>query len=206
MIRNVIFDMGGVLIVWDPARIISRLGLPEEDGRLLRREVFDTVEWVSLDRGTLSELAALERFRSRLPARLHAAAERCVYWWKEDFWPVAGMDALIRELKERGYGIYLLSNATRALHSYFPRLPGADCFHGKFVSADWELLKPQHEIYERFFAVFSLNPAECFFTDDAPANIEGARRAGMEGAVFYGDCARLRRELRAAGIEVEAAI
>ena len=62
MIRNVVFDMGGVLIAWDPARIVARLGLSGEDAQLLLREVFQSVEWVSLDRGSLSEQAALERF------------------------------------------------------------------------------------------------------------------------------------------------
>lgn len=203
MIHNLVFDMGGVLIAWDPARLVARLELPEADGRLLRREVFESVEWVSLDRGTLSEHEALERFRVRLPRRLHGAAERCVYWWKEEFWTVVGMDSLIREIRGLGYNIYLLSNATRRLHEYFPRLPGADCFDGRFVSADWQLLKPQHEIYEQFLAQFALRPEDCFFTDDSPANIEGALRSGMSGTVFYGDCTRLRRELRRAGIPVE---
>ena len=67
MIRNVVFDMGGVLIAWDPDRIVARLGLSEEDSRLLRREVFQSVEWVCLDRGSLSEQEALESMGKRLP-------------------------------------------------------------------------------------------------------------------------------------------
>ena len=61
MIRNVVFDMGGVLIAWDPARIVARLGLSGEDARLLLREVFQSVEWVSLDRGAITEEELLER-------------------------------------------------------------------------------------------------------------------------------------------------
>lgn len=200
MIRNVIFDMGGVLILWDPARIIQRLGLPAEDGELLRREVFANAEWVSLDRGTLSESEALEIFRARLPERLHAAAERCVFWWKEELWPVPGMAELIGELDGLGYGIYLLSNATSALHTYFPRIPGSEHFRGGLVSADWKLLKPQPEIYEKLFSECALRREECFFIDDAAPNVEGARRIGLPGTVFFRDLKRLRRELRAAGI------
>ena len=203
MIRNVVFDMGGVLIAWDPARIAARLDLEEEDARLLEREIFRSVEWVSLDRGTLTETQALERFCARLPERLHPSAERCVYWWKEPLWPVEGMAALIGELKELGFGVYLLSNATSALHTYFPRIPGAALFDGKLVSADWKLLKPQHEIYEQFFSLHGLQPETCFFIDDAPVNIEGASRVGLWGTVFYGDLPRLRRELRAVGIPVK---
>ena len=203
MIRNVVFDMGGVLIAWDPARIVARLGLSGEDAQLLLREVFQSVEWVSLDRGSLSEQAALERFYSRLPRRLHEAAVRCVFWWKDELWPVPGMAELIQELDGLGYGIYLLSNATSALNGYFRRIPGSEHFRGMLVSADWKLLKPQHEIYETFLSEQKLDPAECLFLDDYPPNIEGACRTGMQGLVFYQDMARLRRELRSLGVKVK---
>lgn len=200
--HNLVFDMGGVLIAWDPARIVARLGLPEEDGQLLRREVFSGVEWVSLDRGTLSEYEALASMCRRLPERLHAAAERCVFWWKEPLWPIPGMAELIEELDSLGYGIYLLSNATSALHGYFPRIPGSEHFRGMLVSADWKLLKPQREIYEKFCSLHSLDPADCLFVDDAPANVEASRLFGMDALVFYQDLPRLRRELRSRGVPV----
>lgn len=102
-----------------------------------------------------------------------------------------------------GYGIYLLSNATSTLHQFFDRIPGSECFDGKLVSADVRLLKPQHEIFELLFETFSLRPEECFFIDDNAANIDGAFAVGMPGAVFFRDFARLRRELRAAGVSVK---
>ena len=203
MIRNVVFDMGGVLIAWDPDRIVARLGLSEEDSRLLRREVFQSVEWVCLDRGSLSEQEALESMGRRLPERLCEAALRCIFWWKDELWPMEGMAELIRELDGLGYGVYLLSNATSALHGYFHRIPGSEHFRGHIVSADWKLLKPQHEIYEKLFFEYSLDPAECLFLDDYPPNIEGAKRCGMEGLVFYQDMERLRHELQSLGVNVK---
>ena len=103
-------------------------------------------------------------------------------------------------LKEKGYGIYLLSNAGVSLREYFPGIPGAEYFDGLLVSAEEKLLKPQHEIYHRLYGRFGLDPARCFFIDDSPANIEAALCTGMEGTVFRGDPARLRRELEQAGI------
>ena len=73
-------------------------------------------------------------------------------------------------------------------------------FDGFFVSSEHVLLKPQHEIYEKFFEVFDLKPEECFFIDDNPLNIEGAACCGMAGTVFKGDVDRLKRELLDAGI------
>lgn len=206
MIQNIIFDMGRVLIDWDPDRIIARLGVDAQDARLLRREVFNNVEWVSMDRGTLSQEEGLHSICRRLPASLHESARACVFdWWKPPLWPTPGMAELIAELKGLGYGIYLLSNATSSLHAYCHRLPGAEHFSGMIVSADWGLLKPQREIYEKLFSTYSLNPETCFFIDDNPPNIDGARCVGMDGTVFFGDMGRLRRELIAAGIPVQEA-
>lgn len=204
MTKNLIFDMGGVLIHWDPSRIVKRLGIEGEDARLLLREVFRELEWPSLDRGSMSEEQAISAICARLPERLHAAVERCVYWWRDPLWPIEGMEELLRELKGLGYPIYLLSNATSALHEYFPRIPGSDCFVGGLVSADHKLLKPQHEIFELLFETFSLRPEDCLFIDDAPYNIEGAARVGLDGIVFQGDVAELRRRLRAKGIPVKS--
>ena len=98
----------------------------------------------------------------------------------------------------------MLSNAAPTLHSYFPRIPGCEVFDGLFVSADWKLLKPEPAIYEAFLRHFGLRAEECFFVDDAPANVDGARRAGMTAVMFCADVRRLRRELRECGVEVAA--
>ena len=113
--------------------------------------------------------------------------------------PMPGMAELVRELKENGYHIYLLSNASAALREYFPRIPGSECFERLLVSAEEKLLKPSHEIFERLYEKFELNPAESWVIDDSPANVEGAIQTGMGGCIFYGDVSRLRRELLQAG-------
>lgn len=203
MIRHLIFDMGGVLLDWNPDDIIARLGIQGEDAELLRREVFDCSEWVSMDRGSMTQAEGLARICRRLPECLHKAAASCVLdWWKEPLIYVEGMDALIREVHSLGYDVYLLSNATGCVHEFFHRLPAHDCFRGAIVSADWGLLKPQREIYEKLFESFGLQPEECFFIDDNPLNIDGARCVGMPGTVFFKDLVRLRRELNEAGIPV----
>ncbi len=203
MIKNILFDMGGVLIEWRPDKLVARFGYAGADAKLLLREIFGDAEWVGLDRGRLREEEAMAAFRARLPERLHPAIEPCVYWWRDPLWPVPGMAELIAELKGLGYRIYLLSNATSALHGYFPRIPGSEHFDGMVVSADHKLLKPQHELYEVLLERFGLDPAECFFLDDSSANVDAAIVLGLQAAVFDGDMKRLRRAMRKAGIPVK---
>ncbi len=203
-IRNIVFDMGQVLIDFNPGVFIDRLGISGEDKDLLLVEVFRSVEWICLDRGSMDEETAWTGMCARLPERLHSAAHELVFgWWRRPLLPIPGTAELVGELKAMGYGIYLLSNASRQLPRYFPRIPGSEHFDGMFVSAFYRLMKPQHTIYRTFCETFGLEAGSCFFIDDQPANIEAAIGTGMHGAVFYGDVHRLRRELNAAGVPVK---
>ena len=200
MIKNVVFDMGNVMIYFHKDIFLDRAGVTGEDRELLARVVFDSLEWARLDRGSLSEAEAEELMCARLPERLHDKVHDFVWDWDKPLLPVRGMAPLVRELKTKGYGIYLLSNAASRQHDYWPDIPGSECFDGTFISADWKLTKPQHEIYERFFEQFSLDPAECVFIDDSTANAEGAYCCGMKAIVFHDDIKELRQRLRELGV------
>ena len=205
MIRNIVFDMGNVLIHYIPQVFMDRLGVPAEDQPLLAREVFGSVEWIRMDRGTLGQEEAVAAMEARLPRRLWEYARRLVLgWWLDGpLMPVEGMAALLEELKGLGYGLYLLSNATVRQPEYFPGIPGSQFFDGAVISAHWKVLKPEREIYEILFREYGLEPSECFFVDDLNINVEGALCAGMDGYIFDGDMGRLRQALRRAGVMVK---
>jgi len=205
MIRNLVFDMGNVLIHYIPQVFMDRLGVPAEDQPLLAREVFGSVEWIRMDRGTLGQEEAVAAMEARLPRRLWEYARRLVLgWWLDGpLMPVEGMAALLEELKGLGYGLYLLSNATLRQPEYFDRLPVSRYMDGRMVSAFHQLLKPQHEIFEAMLREFGLQAEECFFVDDSVANVEGAYCVGIAGAVFDGDVPRLRQALNAVGVGVK---
>ena len=201
MIKNIVFDMGQVLIHWTPDLLIDRHNLPVQDRDLIKRELFSSIEWVQLDHGTITEDQALEQICARLPRHLHPAADALIRaWWVPPFYPMEGIEDLIRELKENGYRIFLLSNAGLPLRQYFPRLPGADCFEGFLVSAEEKLLKPQAEIFRTLLGRYGLEAGESLFIDDLPANCEGAVHAGMYGCIFRGDVGQLRKELQRMGV------
>ncbi len=202
MIRNILFDMGNVLLRFDRQVFLDRLHVTEEEKQLLLQEVFLSKEWVEMDRGTLREETAEPIMCSRLPAHLHDAVHQLTSCWDQPILPMEGMEQLVQELKAAGYGIYLLSNASVRQHAYWPRVPGSALFDGTLISADEGIMKPQQEIYRLCLTRFGLKPEECFFIDDVPANIAGAESCGISGTVFRADVALLRRELRQAGIRI----
>lgn len=203
MVKNILFDMGNVLIRFDRGYFIDRLGVAPEDKPLLMREVFLSVEWVQMDRGSIAEAEAVERVCKRLPAHLHDAAEKLIAMWDRPILPIEGMYELVAELKNAGYSVYLLSNASVRQHEYWPRVPAHSFFDGTIISADEGVMKPNAEYYLRALNKFSLKAEECFFVDDVPSNIEGALYCGISGAVFHGDAVLLRRQLRAAGVNIK---
>ena len=202
MIRNILFDMGNVLIRFDRDFFITRLGVAEEDKRLLMREVFLSVEWVQMDRGSIAEAQAAEQICKRLPPHLHDAAVKLIAMWDRPILPIEGMYELVEDLKNAGYGIYLLSNASVRQHEYWPRIPAHVFFDGTIISADEGVMKPDAEYFLRALNRFNLKAAECFFVDDVAANVEGAAYCGIPGAVFHGDAALLREQLKNAGVNL----
>lgn len=204
MIRNIIFDMGGVLIRFDRAYFIRRLNVAAEDERILMNEVFRSVEWARMDRGSIAEADVVQNICGRTPKRLHESVEKLVTMWERPILPVDGMYELVSELKSNGYGVFLLSNASLRQHEYWPRIPASRFFDGKLISADVKLVKPQPEIYTLLCSTFRLSPSECVMIDDTPQNIEGAYEIGMPGFVFNDDAAALRAALKNAGVSVSS--
>ncbi len=202
MIKNIIFDMGNVLLRFDPWLFMERLGVNEEDKLLLMREVFKSLEWAQMDRGTVTDEEACVTMCRRLPERLHGIVEKLVTFWDRPILEIEGSFELVKELKELGYGIYLLSNASLRQHEYWPRVPASRYFDGTLISADVKIMKPQPEFYRLFFERFALKPEECFFIDDNNYNIEAALLSGMQGTVFTEDMRKVRTELRQAGVPV----
>lgn len=202
MIKNIVLDMGNVLIRFDPELFLSRYALTEEQRKMLLEQVFRSVEWVMLDRGTLDEAGAEQRILPCLPEPLHAVAQDLIEAWDEPLIPVRGMLELVRQLKQQGYQLYLLSNAAARQPLYWARTEASRLMDGALISAQVGLLKPDPRIYQTFLQRFALCAEECVFIDDTPINVEAAQQEGMAGILFRQDPEQLRQNLRAYGVRV----
>jgi putative hydrolase of the HAD superfamily len=201
MIRNIVFDMGNVMIRFDPGYFITREGITDPaDRKLVMNELFQSVEWAQMDSGVLTEETAEPLIMARIPDRLKASVRHLLYNWSFPRDTIPGMEDLVQRLKDAGYGIWLLSNASKAQHVYWPKVPVSRLFDGKLISCDIGFVKPMREIYEAFTAGFGLVPEECVFIDDAANNVAGAIACGWHGIVFHGDSAELTEKLSALGV------
>ena len=188
--------MGQVLIVFDPELFLTRIGVTNaEDRQILKREVYQSVEWAMMDRGTLTDEEACKIMETRVPERLKPCVAKLTCEWDRPIIPIEGAKELIQELKNNGYKIYLLSNASYLQKTYWPKIPGSEYFDGEIVSAYEKLVKPQPEIYKLLLNKFNLNANETVFIDDSTQNVEAAILSGIHGIVFHNDYQEVRNKL-----------
>ena len=187
--------MGNVLIEFLPERLVKRCRLAPEDEQILLKEVFYSGNWKKHDLGLVDEKELYELSVSKLPEHLHNAAEEMIFRWYDPLVPIEGMADLIRELKEKGLNLYLLSNAGRDQKGYWNRIPGSAYFDGTVVSAYEGCAKPDRKIYEILLDRYRLIPEECLFIDDMEENLTAAADLGMAVYRFDGDIERLKNDI-----------
>lgn len=202
MTKNILFDMGSVLVNFDPVMFTMREELSQEDARLIQDELFRTIDWMQLDRGVITDSELFERVKPRFPERLLPVVEKLILHWDNPPVMVEGMYDLVRELSEKGYRLYLLSNAAIRHSEYWPKYPVSEFFGDRlFISYQYKILKPDPRFFELALSKFGLDRSECLFIDDSPLNAEGAIYCGIDALVFKGE-KRLRKELREKGIDI----
>lgn len=187
MIKNIILDMGNVLLSFDPEVCLNAFLSTEEDRAIIRKELFGGPEWIMGDYGTITNAERYEPVSKRVPERLHTQLKQCVDKWDMCMEPIPGAREFCSYIKEKGYGIYVLSNACNGFYNYFPRFREISYFDGVMVSSDVHMIKPEKRIYEHFLNTYHLKAEECLFIDDRTENVEGSQSVGINGFVFEGD-------------------
>ena len=203
MIKNIVFDMGGVILDFNLKKTVEKEFAPEYHDVIYEHVFGENSVWKTLDEGIYTFDQVIPGILEKLPPEIHEKISAMVTDFYDYMPPFPETYELIKELKENGYKIYLLSNATPRFFDRYLDVPAFQYFDGLFISALYKLLKPNREIYEAFCNKFSLAPEECFFIDDLEANIKGAKDYGMQGFVFKApDTTKLKIALREAGVNI----
>ena len=195
MIRNIVLDMGNVLLDFNPEFVLDKFCSSEEEKEVIRKELFEGPEWALGDRGDIKDKDRFDLVKARVPEKYHEALRNCCDHWDICMEPLDGAREFCEYVKEHGYGIYVLSNASDLFYTYFPKFLPLAFFNGVFVSSDYLMLKPDVKIYETFLEKYGLKGEECLFVDDREENVLGAEKAGMQGFRFLGDHRAVIRRL-----------
>lgn len=186
MIKNIVFDFGGVLVQHDFIAYFSDYFHSEEKARLFFSQALPHSFSDEVDRALHPFQYYLERQQRQWPEYADALYRFDKHFADLFTGETEGMYEWMCQLKAEGYRLLGLSNWSAKVHEVIDR------FHRVFspledslISYTCHYLKPEREIYELFLSKFGVRPEECVFIDDRPDNIEGARKVGMHGVVFH---------------------
>ena len=196
MIKNIVFDLGNVIIRWDPNYIISQYTDNPEIHNELYEKIFASPYWLAFDTGNLTREEVIRNIQKTTSYKYYNIIVDIVYYWYQHCPMIDGMESLVKELKEQGHNIYLLSNTNIHFDEYKDTLPIMKYFDGYYISAIKKLIKPHREIYEDFLKEFNLQAEECIFIDDIKQNIKGAKKVGIDGYQFDGNIEALKNYIK----------
>jgi HAD superfamily hydrolase (TIGR01509 family) len=193
-VRNVIFDLGGVVFDWNPDHIVARVQPVPELRAALKEALFGHADWRLFDRGTLSESELTGRLQSRIGAT-RREVEAILDAVRNSLVEKPETLELIRELQEQGTPLYCLSNMPGSIYTHLRQRHGFwDVFSGIVISGEVQMMKPEPEVFMHLLEKFNLRAEESVFVDDLRANIESAGQVGLH-TVWFKDAAQCRREL-----------
>ena len=200
MYKNIIFDLGNVLISFNPMEYLKSK-ISEEKIQEVYKAIFQSEEWIMLDRGTITEKEAINNIiekNSIYRDDISLAFED----WYAILKPIEETIKVLEDLKSKGYNIYYLSNfhelafkEVNTKNSFF------ELFDGGVVSYEEKIIKPEEEIYRLILKRYNLTPSETIFIDDTKVNVEGAEKLGIT-TIFLENPRKLREELRKLSLDI----
>lgn len=178
-IKNIIFDVGDVLMSYRATEMLMDFGMTKEEALALDDLMFYDPLWGILDLGTMTNEAVIAEYARKYPE--HAEA---ITWFithgEYMHVPRPAVWQRVHMLKEKGYGIYLLSNYSEDLFTKHTKDASfMKEIDGKVVSYEIHIAKPDPEIYRYLLKKYELKAEECIFFDDREENVQGAIKEGI---------------------------
>lgn len=183
MIKNIIFDLGNVIINYNQDRIISKFTDKPEEKEYIMDKIFKSPEWMRIDLGEISLTEAATLVNERENFKYEDLTNNFwINWFKVQ--PINEDTVnLAKELKEKGYNLYVLSNMGNKCYEYFSNHEFFKLCNGIVISAKEHVKKPDEKIFNTLIDRYNLNPEECLFIDDDDTNksYETANKLGIKG-------------------------
>jgi putative hydrolase of the HAD superfamily len=195
MIKNIIFDLGNVLISWQPEEYLRNIGYKDNERETILKEVFRSPEWLSLDNGDMGLDEAVRRIARR--SSLQTAEIYSVFNLRTKIlFPLDHNTKMLPALKKEGFRLYYLSNFPEDIfdevHNKYEFFRN---FEGGLISARAKASKPDERIYRILLDRYSLVPEESLFIDDSHANALSAEMLGIS-VIHLSDSSALKTKLQ----------
>ena len=194
-INSVVFDLGNVLIDWDPRYLYRKLFQTEGEVEWFLENICDHDWNLKHDSGQLFSKGILEK------SQKHPKYSELINAWFQHWEEMLGgpIDESVKvlfELKEKGVLLYILSNWSAETYPIAEeRFDFLSWFDGKIISGEEGIVKPDLEIYKLLIKRYDLNPYQTVFIDDKEENIKSAELLGIHG-IHFQNCSKLRKDLQ----------
>lgn len=183
MIKNIIFDLGNVIINYNQKKIINNFTEKEEEIKYIYDEIFHAPEWTLMDLGDITNDEATEIINKRNEFKYEKLTQEFLHeWYKKQ--PInRDIVEIAKILKNNGYNLFALSNMANQTYEYFKNDEFFSLCTGIVISAHEHVKKPNEKVYRLLLNRYNLNAEECLFIDDDDSgkNYETANRIGIKG-------------------------
>jgi len=190
----VIFDLGGVVLDWNPDAILEAFYGDIDARAAMKRDMFHHPDWLLMDRGVYSEADAIARLVERT-GRPSSELMGLFGAVRSSLRPKRDTVALIERLARQQVPLYCLSNMPASTfaylkdsHAFWPH------FRGIVISGEVQMMKPEPEIFEYLLRRYELTPGNTVFIDDLQPNVQAAKALGIH-TVWFRDAAQCEKEL-----------
>jgi len=179
MIKNIIFDLGNVLLNYKPIEFLLQFTTDQERINGFISKVSFSKTWFELDRGTLSLEKAREILSSRYPEEVDLLVPYFEHWL-EILTPIQDRIEILEPLKNNGYKLFILSNfIEEAFQHVIEKYDFFSLFDGRVISYEEKVIKPEKAIYDILVSRYNLIPQESVFLDDHLSFLKPAKQLGM---------------------------
>jgi len=194
MVKNIIFDLGNVLLDFNSDNIIAN---HIEDGKLhqkISENIFESQEWIKLDKGEISASKATEIFIERQPENEKLIKE-IMHNWKSYLTPIETNINVLNKLANKSLSLYVLSNFHKeAFEVVYDKYDFFSHFDGMIISYQVNAVKPDKLIYKKLIDRFDISPENSLFIDDSFKNIQIAEKLGFK-TIHFNDNISLEKEV-----------
>lgn len=182
--KNIIFDIGGVILHWDMDELLDEFANNEEERKFIYNNIYDTKEWAKegiIDIGYITQYDFIKIIQDKTNHTNDSLIEDFILNYYKLFYIIDDVINLMKKLKDKGYKIYVLSNINDYITERIDMKRILEYTDGYILSYQVHKVKPNIDIFEELLNKYNINPNESLIIDDNADNLKTANKLGIKG-------------------------